>query len=96
MACRRVSCVSLETAHQKHSQNGLPSMSASVCADAFERGAVDLEQRALGVKHRDELVHLVEGDAGELLAILVAQIGGENLGATDDDGAVRIWHRAHC
>ena len=52
-------------------------------ADGVERDLVDLEHRALRVEEPDELDHRVQRDARDLLAILLARVGREDLGAVD-------------
>ena len=65
-------------------------------ADRVERHFVDLDDRALGIEQTDELHHRVERDAGDLLAVLLAGVGRNDLGSVNDEGwrgriARHVW-----
>jgi hypothetical protein len=55
-----------------------------------EGDGIDFEHRALGVQETDELNHGVEGDPGELLAILLRGIARRELGTPDSPVAAEI------
>ncbi len=74
-------------------QNGLTLDVGQLEADRVERHLVDLEDGPLGVEQADELHHRVEGDPRDLLAVLLAGIGGDDFRATHGHRAAGVIGR---